>query len=336
MEPPWKEAQPFNFFDDPEHKAPPPGMAERRAKLEDDLANQLETNGYSDSASEHRTKAAWWRKLATCNEKDTWRKSKYDALAGADALIALAERSGEHYENPSLEHLKVLASHLLWGLHMLAANGNENAASIWGDVLLDSTKDFERLAWDRPQLITGWARKQATIPGRISTYAGLAKSNDDLVKVLRVGESSLVPLAATRGRGNRLDYSMPANHVASELIWYIERERGFCELYRYHAERAGKSLPAWLERASNLKPFDDQTWERWAEAAWEIVMDATSRMPEMHVKLKPLGEAAAKKKPKLVKTLHPATASGNARSEIKRRLFKAIKSMALRAVSRKI
>jgi len=324
-----KEAWPFTL-DNKEYAPPQPGMAERRAKLEDELADKFEASGYSEPAGERRAKAIWWRKLAGAEapEGKTWRECKRDALAATDALIALAEREDDLYKNPALDHLKAITSHLHWAFHMLAANGNKRAASIWGDVLLDSATDFERLAWHKPKLIEEWAQGQVSIPGRISQYRGLAKSNAELVKLLRVGESSPLPLVPSGRRGNSLDYSKRVNKWAADLLNYIDSERGNYDLYKYHAEEAGRRLPGWQEKASKLKSFIGETWESWAEVAWDILMVRTSRHPEDHPELRPLGASAAKKKPKLVKVLHNATASANVRAKIKSRFRQAFKLMA--------
>jgi len=300
-------------------------VAERRAKLEDELAAKLEANGYSEPAGERRAKATWWRKLAgtPAPEGKTWLECKRDALAATDALIALAERDDDLYQNPALDHLKAITSHLLWAFHMLAANGNKRAASIWGDVLLDSATDFERLAWHKPKLIEEWARGQASIPGRISQYRGLAKSNAELVKLLRVGESSPLSLVPSGNRGNSLDYSKPANKWAADLLNYIDGERGNYELYKYHAEEAGRRLPGWQEKASKLKPFTGETWESWAEVAWDIVMVTTGRRPEAHPELKPLAGSAASRQ-----TYKGTRTTSYSRAKIKERLWQAFESMA--------
>jgi hypothetical protein len=70
------------------------------------------------------------------------------------------------------------------------------------------------------------------------------------------------------------------------------------------------------------QPFAPKIKKQWFRENWEAMLD-TGVAPEQSDFLRPLGKSKAAKKPKYCKNLLPPTQIANARSEIKRRVWKA-------------
>ncbi len=319
---PEMELEPFlrRFtFDGTDYEMPSLGVAQRRAESEDELAESHETKEVPDLASKHRAKAAWWRNLENSSGGPTWRSFERDALCAIDALLAMGERDFNPFNNKPQYHLENIASHLLDGLHALAANGIEPAAEIWGKVLRDSATDFKRFALNKPELIQHWTRRTHAIPSVISPFPEVLNSNKDLLELLRVGELYFLAIEPKGKRGPHWQLKTPANRLAFGLLNQMDETRR-----KWRGVRDGRKLPALVERIANLFFFNEEMWERWAEVAWDIVMAITENHPEEHPALRPLGESAAKKKSHKGR-IHPAA---NVRDKIKTRLREAIKLMA--------
>jgi hypothetical protein len=279
------------------YEVPELGVGEWRAKLEDEFADSQEANGFPDLASEHRKKAAWWRRLAGGAEEEAQFEFQRNAQDAINALLAVAEGNEKTLTDGtflecmmnrvsrinSLYRLSSIASYLLERLHALAANEKEAAVRLWGRTLRDSVADFKRLALAKPELIRDWAQRTVSIPGLISQNSeGTKSTNKKLVEKLRVGERfHLAVVRKGKKAGRHWNLQTPANRLAIELQSYIERNT---DRLRLNDAINNEHIPRrWLFDAIMLKPFSRRTWKPWANIAWRVLEEISpDGHPEKH------------------------------------------------------
>ena len=267
---------PFTF-DRLDYQEPPLGLEERRVLVNGKMVRE--------------------RLIKDMLHVKTWRRvcdfpidPEGDALGEIDALLAQAKSEKKPDEDTSLDHLKSVVAKYLQHFFALAANGNEGAVTIWGDVLRDSLINFKRLALVRPEFIEEWARANASIPGLISQNSAVTKSNRRIVERLRVGEDH--PF--------RKLFIRPAHLLAARLINHIQNWRDSYETYKRKAdgrtpeceqleEKWGvklepcQKLPDWLPDAMTLEPFSAKTWKAWGEIAWLVLAEISpDKKPGKH------------------------------------------------------
>lgn len=264
--------KPFSFtaWD---YQKPELGRAEARAKCDDHSADQFNQDSRIPEAEEARAQAAWWRTLGTFPESDaepSYRNCEQDAFDALDKLLARAES----HQYPVIA-LAGLLSHLLDGLHALAAHGDKLAGGMLLNTIADAVGQFEMLSWEKPELFQDYARGSTAIPGMISRNKEKCADNQALLVELQQGEGENCPLKIlpTGNTGPKWQLkNRPANALAVRLQSYIEKARNSYELHSLLVGLGrGSTLPEWRHEAKKLKPFSPETWPTWAAVAWTIL-----------------------------------------------------------------
>ena len=228
----------------------------------------------------------------------------------------------------ALVQIALQTNNLLEALHVLAANGSQEAAHVWFKQLAASVNKFELLATHRPQLFEKIARKSLGIPACISRSSEKGKDNQRLLKQLHQGEDAVFSLLPTGKQGASKKMFEGVNFLAARLVAYVAylRDNGF--LLQAGVDLGGPALPTWAKTAKALKAFSRETWKQWADLAWLIVLDASDGEPEKHSDLAPIGAAKGRVTPKYCKTLHSKTSESNARGRIKESITEAFARLA--------
>ncbi|MEY3775275.1 MAG: hypothetical protein RLZZ129_2055 [Verrucomicrobiota bacterium] len=244
--------------------------------------------------------------------KGRWREVTVEAAA-TKALAALVG-SGPKQEPPH----SGTAQHLREGLARLrdhALAGDANAMRWLGIVLSEAVADLGEMARRHPEIVRTWSRKQNVIPVLTGRNKGHRDELFTDLAAFAVGEDSPYRV---NPKGKKVpDISTPANRLAGMLCDHLSH-------YRFSVEIMRPPVPTWARMASKLPELTADTWEDWADAAWECLLYASNDHPEAQPGLAKLGTRAARKD-----GLQTApTRAANVKAEIRQTLREAIQKIA--------
>lgn len=338
--PPEMPFEPFRFekWTDDDLKPPPVTMESKIAEFLETARRESEWSAVDRAegkineariltamAKASRAKAAKWRKLSSLPKAEGEsldRKIWGDLLEGVDFLLARNE-----HDELGAGLLRLVVVHAMKGLLALAAHGKTSAATSLVNCLIEGVRRFECLAMHRPELFIHHTQRLALIPATISPQSDNAKECQDLLETLKVGRKSMYSVT---GKGKRWKQQTPVNDLALRLVAYIDSNCRFQRAIFEIAPKLYAHWPQWISEAVRLPDFNADTSGQWAEIGWTILLELTNDRPQDNPHLRPIGESAAKKKPKYCKTLHEGTKASNVKGKIKERLLAAFRTIARR------
>lgn len=236
------------------------------------------------------------------------------AAATRKALDALAG-CGPGQMIPHLETRLALCAGLA-RLRDFALAGDRDAAAALGAVLSEAVADLAELARRNPEVVRAWSSEQSVVPVLTGQNIGHRKQLAADLAAFAVGEVSPYRVnPPPRKRGP--DASSRANALAGALCSHLADHRAKARILK-------KPVPQWVRLTANLPELAKETWEAWAEAAWECLLDATDGHPEENEFLNVLGRKAENRDG--LKTLR--TLAANVRAEIRQTLREAIRTLA--------
>jgi hypothetical protein len=153
-----------------------------------------------------------------------------------------------------------------------------------GFVLTQAVADLAALARCRPEIVREWSREQNVVPVLTGRNVRHRKQLAADLEAFAVGEAT--PCRVNPPKGKKApDISTPANAFAGQLCKHLADTRAIFPLLQ-------KPVPPWARLASKLPPLSNDVWERWADAGWACLLDATDKHPEESPSLRPLGAKA--------------------------------------------
>jgi hypothetical protein len=216
---------------------------------------------------------------------------------------------------PHLETRLALSAGLA-RLRDFALAGDLDAAAALGAVLSEAVADLAELARRKPEVVRAWSSKQNVVPVLTGRNIGHRKQRDAELAAFAVGTVSRYRVNPPPGR-KAPDLSSPANEIAGHLCRHLAEHRAKARVLK-------KLVPRWVRLTANLPELAKETWEPWADAAWECLLDATAGRPEGFPSLRTLGRKAENRDG--LKT--PRTLAANVRAEIRQTLREAIRTLA--------
>jgi hypothetical protein len=209
-------------------------------------------------------------------------------------------------------------------LRDFALAGDKDAMLHFGNLVSIAVADLGEMARRHPEIVRTWSSKRNVVPVLTGRNIGHRKYLDADLKAFAVGEAT--PYRVNPSAGKKApDSSTRANVLAGQLCEHLASHRA---LARAHAALLAKPLrPEWVRLASTLPELSLPVWKRWADAAWECILDATNGHPEENDGLKSLGQKAARRDG----LQSPRTLAANIRAEIRQTLNEAIRGIARRA-----
>lgn len=200
--------------------------------------------------------------------------------------------------------------------HALA--GDEDALHAFGWLISKSVADLREIAHRKPRIVTRWSSKQNVVPVLAGRNLAHRKQLEADLNAFAVGEAS--PYRVNPPRGKKApDVSMVANALAGDLCAHLAEVRAKYLVFK-------KPCPNWAKMAAKLPELSLETWECWANAAWECLQAASRGRPEAVSVLRDLGRKAAKRDG----LLKAGTVAANVRAEIRQTLREAIRGLASR------
>jgi hypothetical protein len=234
--------------------------------------------------------------------------------AARQALDALAG-CGPKQPVPHAYTAEALARGLA-ALRDFAFAGDAAAMRSLGFVLRQAVADLAELARKKPEVVREWSRKQNVVPVLTGKNIGHRKQLAADLDAFDVGEATPYRINPPKGK-KAPDISTPANALAGHLCKHLAETKAQFRLLK-------RPVPPWARLASKLPPLSNAVWERWADAAWACILDATDGHPEESPALEPLGAKATRKDG--LQT--PRTLATNVRAEIHQTLGEAIRTLA--------
>ena len=204
------------------------------------------------------------------------------ARKALDALVGC----GPKQTVPHLDTALLLAEGLS-RLRDFAFAGDAAAMRLLGSVLSQAVADLAELARRHPEIVREWSRKQNVVPvltGKNAAQTGTKKDVGQLRRDLDdfdVGARSPYRINPPKGR-KTVDVSTPSNALAGHLCAHLAS-------YRFSVGIMQRPVPKWARLASKLPPLSKAVWEKWADAAWACLLDATGEHPENNADVAKLG-----------------------------------------------
>jgi len=240
---------------------------------------------------------------------------KFTLSAAADKALAALIGSGPNQTPPHASTAITLREGLA-RLRDYALAGDADAMRWLGFVLSEAVADLGEMARRKPEIVCAWSRKRNVVPVLAGKNKGHREQLARDLDAFAVGELS--PYRVNPPRGKKVpDVSTPANALAGDLCQHLA-------VHRFSVSIMKRPVPKWAHKASALPELSKNTWEKWAEAAWECILDATDRHPESCDALKPLGAKGARK----AGLQTPRTKATNVKAEIRQTLREAMRNLA--------
>jgi hypothetical protein len=235
------------------------------------------------------------------------------ARKALDALVGC----GPKQTVPHLDTALLLAEGLA-RLRDFAIAGDAAAMRSLGFVLSQAVADLGEMARrKKPEVVREWSRKQNVMPVLNGKNKGHRTQLAADLDAFGVGEAT--PYRINPPLPNKtFDSSTPANAFAGHLCAHLASYRCFS------VGIMQRPVPKWARLALKLQPLSKAVWEKWADAAWACLLDATDSHPEKCPALEPLGAKAARK----AGLQTPRTRAANVRAEIRQTLREAIRTLA--------
>ena len=207
----------------------------------------------------------------------------------------------------------------LVALRDYAIAGDLGAMHSLGFVLSQAVADLGEVARRYPKIVCEWSRKQNVVPVLTGRNIGHRKQLLADLDLFAVGEAT--PYRVNPPKGKKApDILQHANYIAGQLCKHLEDHRIVYSMLR-------TPVPKWVHLASKLPSFTEDVCERWVNAAWACILDATDGHPEVSIALRPLGVKATRK----AGLETPRTLAANCRAEIRQTLAEAFRTLASRS-----
>jgi len=190
-------------------------------------------------------------------------------LDGLLVIMTFLSRAEKHNDAANLSALRDFVRRLLFGMHALAASGNEEIMLILADTLSESVTNWEILIEDPPDLIKDWVKWELSVPGMISANLEKEEHNRQLARKLEVGANIRRNLLST-GRGRKVLLETPANGLANRLVGYMEK---YFFVFSLPAMACLYEPPAWVDDLVRLEPFSRKNSKSWANVGWKIMAE---------------------------------------------------------------
>jgi len=213
-----------------------------------------------------------------------WKEMTLDAAA--DKALAALIGYGPKELAPHFDTARLLAKGLA-RLRDFAIAGDAAAMRVFGSVLSQAVADLGEMARrKKPEVVREWSRKQNVVPVLTGKNKGHRTQLAADLDAFGVGDATPYRV---NPQGKKVPViSTPANALAGHLCKHLADTKAKFRLLK-------RPVPPWARLASKLPPLSKAVWERWGDAAWACLLDATDRHPEENASLAPLGRKAKDK-----------------------------------------